>query len=66
MEFEKNRPHTCAGSSLVISFLGEVIYEIFHKLNCGFEIILTMATPIFPQVKDKITIFTACDEDMIF
>ena len=27
---------------------------------------LTMATPIFPQVKDKITIFTAHDEDMIF
>ena len=27
---------------------------------------LTMATPIFPQVKGKITIFTAHDEDMIF
>ena len=27
---------------------------------------LTMATPIFPQVKDKITIFTARDEDTIF
>ena len=28
--------------------------------------LVTMATPISSQVKDKNSIFTACDEDMIF
>ena len=29
-------------------------------------ILVTMATPISSHVKDKNSIFTACDEDMIF
>ena len=29
-------------------------------------ILVTMATPISSHVKDKDSIFTACDEDMIF
>ena len=37
------------------------------KLSCSWLIILvTMATPISSHVKDKNSIFTARDEDMIF
>ena len=37
------------------------------KLSCNWLIILvTMATPISSHVKDKNSIFTARDEDMIF
>ena len=37
------------------------------KLSCNWPIMLvTMATPISSKVKDKNSIFTARDEDMIF
>ena len=37
------------------------------KLSCNCLIVLvTMATPISSHMKDKNSIFTACDEDMIF
>ena len=37
------------------------------KLSCNWLIMLvTMATPISSHVKDKKSIFTARDEDMIF
>ena len=37
------------------------------KLSCNWLILLvTMATPISSHVKDKNSIFTARDEDMIF
>ena len=36
------------------------------KLSCNWLIMLvTMATPISSHVKNKNSIFTACDEDMI-
>ena len=38
-----------------------------RKLSCNWLIMLvTMATPISSHVKDKNSIFTARDEDMIF
>ena len=38
-----------------------------YVTNVAMVIILvTMATPIYSHVKGKDSIFTACDEDMIF
>ena len=52
-------------------FLNEISKEpaarLSGKLSCNWLIMLvTMATPISSHVKDKNSIFTARDEDMIF
>ena len=41
--------------------------NLSRKISCNWLIMLvTMATPISSHVKDKNSIFTARDEDMIF
>ena len=52
-------------------FVNEISKEpapgLSGKLSCNWLIMLvTMATPISSHVKDKNSIFTARDEDMIF
>ena len=48
-------------------FLKEPAARLRGKLSCNWLIMLvTMATPISLHVKDKYSIFTARDEDMIF
>ena len=41
-------------------------YFLRDYVTIAMVIIVTMATPIFSHVKDKNSMFTACDEDMIF
>ena len=44
-----------------------ILSNLSGKLSCNWLIMLvTMATPISSHVKDKNSIFTVCDEDMIF
>ena len=52
-------------------FVNEISKEqaarLSGKLSCNWRIVsVTMATPISSHVKDKNSIFTARDEDMIF
>ena len=52
-------------------FVNEISKEpaahLTQKLSCNWlTMLVTMATPISSQVKDKNSIFTVRDEDMIF
>ena len=52
-------------------FVNEISKEpakhLSRKLSCNWLIMLvTMATPISSHMKDKNSIFNACDEDTIF
>ena len=54
-------------SNFVNEMSKELAARLSGKLSCSWLVMLvTMATPISSYVKDKNSIFTARDEDMIF
>ena len=62
-----NRTVFAPRSHFVNEISKEPAARLSGKLSCNWLIMLvTMATPISSHVKDKNSIFTARDEDMIF
>ena len=53
-----------------VLYILKILMKFLHKTSCNsynwLIILVTMATPISSHVKGKNSIFTACDEDMIF